>query len=280
VTAFKPGLTVRAIRPVIAGLEALGHSVDSLLAEAGIPASILADLDGYLLAGSSRKLWERAVAKAKDDCLAIHVAMAAPVNAFDVHAYAMLSSPTLSGALYRVCRYQRLINEGTELTLEDDGGDGVLRHGLLGGGAVSRQPAEFLAVTWLRLGRMVTGTAWSPVQMFFRAMIDLRIRVPHEEIFGVRPNFGSGFTAMRIPAAPLALSNPRADATLAALLDRYTSTLLDKRPTLTTVSGRVRRLAGRVAWVGCAPRARRRQGAGHERAHAAPSPRGRADDVP
>jgi len=39
VTAFKPGLTVRAIRPVIAGLEALGHSVDSLLAEAGIPAS-------------------------------------------------------------------------------------------------------------------------------------------------------------------------------------------------------------------------------------------------
>jgi len=239
VTAFKPGLTVRAIRPVIAGLEALGHSVDSLLAEAGIPASILADLDGYLPAGSSRKLWERAVAIAKDDCLGIHVAMAAPVNAFDVHAYAMLSSPTLSGALYRVCRYQRLINEGTELTLEDDGGDGVLRHGLLGGGAVSRQPAEFLAVTWLRLGRMVTGTAWSPVQMFFAHDRPADTR-PHEEIFGVRPNFGSGFTAMRIPAATLALTNPRADATLAALLDRYTSTLLDKRPTLTTVSGRVR----------------------------------------
>jgi len=132
VTAFKPGLTVRAIRPVIAGLEALGHSVDSLLAEAGMPASILADLDGYLPAGSSRKLWERAVAIANDDC-GIHVAMAAPVNAFDVHAYAMLSSPTLSGALYRVCRYQRLINEGTELTLEDDAGGGVLRQGLLGG---------------------------------------------------------------------------------------------------------------------------------------------------
>ena len=69
-----------------------------------MPASILADLDGYLPAGSSRKLWERAVAIANDDCLGIHVAMAAPVNAFDVHAYAMLSSPTLSGALYRVCR--------------------------------------------------------------------------------------------------------------------------------------------------------------------------------
>lgn len=239
VTAFKPGLTVRAIRPVIAGLEALGHSVDSLLAEAGIPASILADLDGYLPAGSSRKLWERAAAIAKDDNLGIHVAMAAPVNAFDVHAYAMLSSPTLSGALNRVCRYQRLINEGTELTLDDDAGGGVLRHGLLGGGAVSRQPAEFLAVTWLRLGRMVTGTAWSPVQVFFAHDPPADTR-PHEEIFGVRPNFASGFTAMRIPAATLALTNPRADATLAALLDRYTSTLLDTRPTLTTVSGRVR----------------------------------------
>jgi len=173
VTAFKPGLTVRAIRPVIAGLEALGHSVDSLLAEAGMPASILADLDGYLPAGSSRKLWERAVAIANDDC-GIHVAMAAPVNAFDVHAYAMLSSPTLSGALYRVCRYQRLINEGTELTLEDDGGDGVLRHGLLGGGAVSRQPAEFLAVTWLRLGRMVTGWCRRSPKRRFRGLSAIR----------------------------------------------------------------------------------------------------------
>ena len=86
---------------------------------------------------------------------------------------------------------------------------------------------------------MVTGTAWSPVQVFFAHDRPEDPR-PHEEIFGVRPNFGSGFTAMRIPAATLALTNPRADATLAALLDRYTSTLLDKRPTLTTVSGRVR----------------------------------------
>src|SRR5262245_59882022 len=89
VTAFKPGLTVRAIRPVIAGLEALGHPVDSLLADAGITASILADLDGYLPVGSTRKLWDRGVAIANDDCLGIHVAMAAPVNSFDIHAYAM-----------------------------------------------------------------------------------------------------------------------------------------------------------------------------------------------
>jgi Arabinose-binding domain of AraC transcription regulator, N-term len=111
VTAFKPGLTVRAIRPVIAGLEALGHPVDLLLAEAGIPASILADLDTYLPTGSSRKLWDRGVAIANDDCLGLNVAMAAPVHAFDVHAYAMLSSSTLSGALQRAGRYQRLINE-------------------------------------------------------------------------------------------------------------------------------------------------------------------------
>lgn len=238
-TAFKPGLTVRAIRPVIAGLEALGHPVDLLLAEAGIPASILADLDTYLPAGSSRKLWDRGVAIANDDCLGLNVAMAAPVHAFDVHAYAMLSSSTLSGALQRACRYQRLINEGTELTLEDDGGDGVLRHGLLGGGAVSRQPAEFLAATWLKLGRMVTGSVWSPAQVFFAHDRPADTRL-HEELFGVRPNFASGFTAMRIPAATLALTNPRADVTLAALLDRYTSTLLDTRPRLTTVSGRVR----------------------------------------
>lgn len=82
----------------MAGLEALGTRVEPLLAEAGIPASIIADLDAHLPPRSMPKLWERAVAMTNDDCLGIHIAEATPVNAFDVHAYAMLSSPTLRDA--------------------------------------------------------------------------------------------------------------------------------------------------------------------------------------
>jgi AraC-like DNA-binding protein len=45
---------------------------------------------------------------------------------------------------------------------------------------------------------------------------------------------------MHVPVAVLELANPRADATLVGLLDRYTSALLQRQPPLTTVSARVR----------------------------------------
>jgi AraC-like DNA-binding protein len=185
------------------------------------------------------KLWDRAVAITGDGRLGMHVAMAAPINAFDVHAYAMLSSPKLRDAYHRACRYQSLINEATELTFSEGPKEGVLRHGLPGGGSVSRQPAEFLVTTWLRFGRLVTGSQWAPTQVFFAHDRPTDAR-EHAAVFGAPLQFTSGQTAMHVPVAVLELANPRADATLVGLLDRYTSALLQRQPPLTTVSARVR----------------------------------------
>ena len=239
VTSWKPRLTVRALQPVIAGLEALGHPAETLLGEAGIPPSILADPEGHLPPGSMTKFWDRAVAITGDERLGMHVAVAAPINAFDVHAYAMLSSPTVRDAYHRACRYQRLINEATELTFTEGPEEAVLRHGLPGGGSVSRQPAEFLVTTWLRLGRLVAGSPWAPTQVFFAHDRPTDTR-EHAAVFGAPLQFTSGQTAMHIPVVVLELINPRADAMLVALLDRYATTLLERQPPLTTVSARVR----------------------------------------
>lgn len=238
-TVRKPGLTVRAVQPVIAGLEALGHPVDALLAEVGITPPILADPEGRLPPGSMARLWDRAVALTADDRLGMHVAMAAPINAFDVHAYAILSSPTLRDAYCRACRYQRLINEATQLTFSEGPEGGVLHHGLPGGGSVSRQPAEFLVTTWLRFGRLVTGSPWMPDGVLFAHDQPTDTR-EHLSLFGPSLQFTSGQTAMRVPAVALQLENPRSDPSLLALLDRYASTLLERHPALETVSGRVR----------------------------------------
>ena len=45
---LEPFLSVRAVQPVVAALEALGHPVDGMLDEAGIPRSVLQDADGLL----------------------------------------------------------------------------------------------------------------------------------------------------------------------------------------------------------------------------------------
>ncbi len=235
---WKPRLTARALRPVVAGIEALGHSTSPLLTHAGIGPSVVADPEGVLPPGSMTRFWDRAVVVTGDDRLGIHAAMAAPIKAFEVHAYAMLSSPTLRDAYYRACRYQRLINEGTELSFTVGKREAVLRHGRPDGGSVPRQPAEFLVTTWLRLGRLVTGTTWSPTRVFFAhdRLADTR---EHEKMFGGALQFTSGQTAIHLPSAVLELTNPRADSTLVSLLDRYTETLLERKPALTTVSGRV-----------------------------------------
>ena len=238
-TTRKARLTVRALQPVIAGLEALGHPVPALLAEAAIPASILADPEAHLPPGSMSRLWDRAVAATGDERLGMHVAMAAPISSFDLHAYAMLSSPTLRDAYHRACRYQRLINEATELTFTEEPKEAMLRHGLTSGGSVPRQPSEFLVMTWLRLGRLVTGSQLAPSQVFFAHDRPTDTR-EHAAVFGAPLQFTSGQTALHLPVAVLDLTNPRADPTLVALLDRYTSTLLERQAPLTTVSARVR----------------------------------------
>lgn len=232
-------LTTRALRPVIAGLDALNHRSGSLLAEAGIPAAILADPDGHLPPGSMGRLWDCAVAITGDDCLGIHVALAAPIPSFDVHGYAMLSSPTLRDAYHRACRYQQLINEATALTFVEGADEAVLRHGLASGRAVARQPAEFLVASWLRMGRLVTGSEWAPAQVFF-AHDRPRETEAHAALFGAAVHFASGHTAMHLPRSVLDLTNPRADAALLEVIDRYTAILLDRSPPQTTISARVR----------------------------------------
>lgn len=234
-----PALTVRAVQPVIAGLEALGHPVDRLLAQAGISPGMLADPDERVPGGSMARIWELAVALTGDDCLGMHVAAAAPISSFEVHAYAILSSPTLRDAYPRACRYQRLINRATDLTFSEGPREGVLRHALKRGGAVSRQPAEFLAASWLRFGRLLTGTRWTPLRVFF-AHDRPADTSEHDAMFGSPLQFTSGQTALHVPVTVLDLPNPKADATLLALLDRHAATLLDRHPALTTTSARVR----------------------------------------
>ena len=228
-----------AIKPVIAGLEILGHSTKSLLDAAGISRAVLADPERYLPAGAMQSVWMRALEMTRDDCLGLHLAMAAPIDSFDVHAYAMISSQTLRDAFVRACRYQRLVNEGTALTLSEDSRGGVLRHALASGASVPRQPAEFLAATWVRIGRLVTGTEWNPSGVFF-AHERPRDISEHVSIFRSAPHFSSGRTALQVTTDTLSLASARPDATLAGLLDRYALSVLDRRPTVTTMSGRVR----------------------------------------
>ena len=88
---------------------------------------------------------------------------------------------------------QRLIHEVTDLTLEENADEGILRHALPDGRSVPRHPAEFLATLWIRFGRLITGDNWAPSLVCFahekpRSIMNLR----NQSSFFCQPAMTSG----------------------------------------------------------------------------------------
>ena len=236
---FEPHITVRAVQPMVAGLEVLGHPVDAILAEVSIDRALLSNVDGRIPHRAMMLFWQCAEARCSDVDLGLHLAEAAPIRSFEVHAYALLSSPTLRDAYLRACRYQCLIHEATDLVLEHGPDEGILRHSLPGGRPAPRQPAEALAALWVRFGRLVTGDEWMPNRVCF-AHPEPANTSEHQRIFRAPLHFSSDGTALHVANAMLDCPNPRADLGLIGVLDRYAESLLASAPRSSTLSERVR----------------------------------------
>jgi AraC-like DNA-binding protein len=215
-----PRLTVRALRPVISGLETVGYDPVPFLRTQGVDSETLLDHDATVPMSACVGLLADAVRTTGDDNLGLHIAELAELGSFDVHFYAMVSSPTLGAAFERVCRYQRLIHETSQVQLETSEGRAVLSHRLAGDMAAPRQTAELLLASWVRAGRIATRTNWSPAEVRF-AHPTPRDSRDHERFFAAPLRFATGENALVLPAALLDLPCHRNDPSLLSLLDRY-----------------------------------------------------------
>lgn len=222
-------LTVRALQPLVAGLAALGTAPPPILRAAGIQPGILDDPDASIPSKDVGAFWRLALEATGDEMLGLHVAQAAPVETFDVHAYALLSSRTLREAYRRASRYQRLIHETTRLDFDEGPEHGTLVHALPGGRPVARHPAEFLATAWVRVGRLVLDREWLPEAVYFahEAPPDTS---EHERFFGAPVRFGAGRTALQVANETLDRVSAAPDDRLTAILDRHVGALLASRP--------------------------------------------------
>ena len=234
----EPRLTVRALRPLISGLSTLGYDPAPFLQAQGIADAMLLDPDATVPMSACVGLLADGVRATGDDNLGLHVAEHAELGSFDVHFYAMVSSPTLGAAFERVCRYQRLIHETSEVRLETSGDRAVLSHRLSGGMPAPRQTAELLLGSWVRAGRVATRTRWSPAEVRF-AHPEPRDLRQHERFFDAPLRFATGENALVLPAALLDLPCRRTDLSLLSLLDGYAADRLGK-PRAATFANRAR----------------------------------------
>ena len=96
----------------------LGYDPVPFLHTQGIDSDMLLDPDATVPMSACVGLLDEGVRATRDDNLGLHVAEHAELGSFDVHFYAMVSSPTLGAAFERVCRYQRLIHETSQVRHE------------------------------------------------------------------------------------------------------------------------------------------------------------------
>lgn len=232
-------MTVRAITPIVSGLRESGYDAAPILAAVGIDDATLDDPDGRVPTSVVMALLARAVEHTGDPNLGLHLAEHAALGSFDVHFYAMASSPTLGAAYERLCRYQRLIHETNRVDLEIREGSVVLRHQLAGGKAAPRQTAEFLLTAWVRAGRVVTSVDWAPDEVHF-AHPAPRDCSEHVRFFRGDVLFAMAENALVFPARLLDTPCTRADPALVGVLDRYAAERLVQAPRTDSVADRVR----------------------------------------
>jgi AraC-like DNA-binding protein len=232
-------ITVRAIRPFAAAFDAIGQDARHLLRACGLDDNLLDADDGLVSHQAMMRMWEQARVWTGDQQIGIHLAEAAPLKSFGLHAHAMLASRDLREAFGRACRYQRLIHETTSLTLHEGADEAVLEHGLPGGKPVPRQSAEFLATLWFRFGRLIAGRQWAPRLLCFAHDSPEDVS-EHRRVFNCPIVFTSGRTAVHIPNAVLGSLNNRADSALAEVLDQYAGLLIEQLPETRTLCGKLR----------------------------------------
>ena len=237
--APEPYMTIRAVRPLASGLQALGHDPAPFLAAEGIDAAMLGDPDARVPWGSVLSLIARAIDVTGDSNLGLHIAEHAEPGSLDVHFYALLSSQTLGDGYQCLCRYQRLVHETTRIELTVDGEHATLRHVMPGGVAAPRHSAEFLLAIWVRGGRMATGTDWAPTEVRF-AHPQPQDSSDHRRFFAAPVRFSTAENALVLPAALLETPCQRADPALLAVLDRYAADRLQRTPETTGFADRAR----------------------------------------
>src|SRR4051812_24228840 len=200
---------------------------------------MLDDPDSRVPTNVAMELLARSVEQTGDSNLGLHLAERAELGSFDVHFFAMASSPTLGAAYERLCRYQRLIHDTSRVELEIGRDRAVLRHRLAGGAAAPRHTAEFLLAAWVRAGRVITGIDWAPDDVHFMHTAPSN-SADHARFFRVHVHFAMGENALILSSGLLETPCARADPALVAVLDRYAADRLEQMPRSNSIADRVR----------------------------------------
>lgn len=226
----EPGYSVSgaAVLGLLRGMEP--SVARSLLEEVGLGATPLTDPEVRAPQAAYNQLWEKVEARSGDPDLGLHLAERLDLDAFHVVGHLAARSPTFGAALERIAKYSRILHDAGRVEVEARGGLTWVYPGCRGlPHGVPRPVAESSAASVVLLGRQLTQTHFSPVEVHFRHAEPPSLR-EHQRIFGVRPSFNHPENALAFEPAVLSLTIRTESRGLLTYLDAYAAEVLAKLP--------------------------------------------------
>lgn len=216
------------VRALVEVVERAGVTRDALLAAARLDVARLDDILGGFGFPEFVALAERALELTGDDGLGLRLAEQSSEAAFDVVAHLTMHAPTLRDAVALCIQFQRLLMEGTALTLRERGDAATVRcefpRSTTRG---DRLLAEFVTGGFARLIRVFTGHAAR-----LRAVSFEHPRPPHARaytrMFGGAERFSQRFTGVEFDRALLDRRQLHHHAELYSVLHSDAETKLER----------------------------------------------------
>lgn len=229
-------LMVRALAGVI---ERSGASRERFLAEAGIDPRWIEEGTMRLPVAHYVRAIDAALAVSGDPAFGLHMGEQARSAMFDVVGSLTEHAETLRQSIETAGRYARILSEGHEPELREDGETASFRlTALRGDWAAVRMTAELSMTAMLSALELFVGAGARPSTVCF-AYPEPPYASEYERIFGDAARFDQPFTEMIFPRAWLDKAQPYASAELYAVLKAQADRSLDRLERDSALSQRI-----------------------------------------
>jgi AraC-like DNA-binding protein len=234
-------VSIMAIRALVGAVEGLGVPRARYLAEAGMSEAQLDDRSLRVPISDYDRARRAALNLSGDPGLGLRMGRSANIAAYDVLGQLAEHSGTLRNGLQAVTRYARIVMEGPELAIHEEGDVATLRYDHLEGEAPEmRLSAEFVVSSLLYLVRRFVGESVLPRKAFFTHASPAHSE-QYTAMFGGRERFSQPFTGIEIDRAWLDRSHAYGSPELCTFLMARADMLLARVDQDAPVAERLRR---------------------------------------
>ena len=215
----------------VEAIEAAGRDPDDVLRPVGLDRSAVSDRHGFIPSAAFTLALEEAARVTGDDCFGLHFGERYHPKDIGALAYVVLNSPTIAVAFENVARYLRIYNEAATVSFVQGDKHAFLQHQLRDVPLQRRRQHEEYALTvGLAVIRMMAGSEWRPLEVWFEHEAPPRTS-EHARVFGAPVLFRCDGNVMVIERDFCDRQVPTADRRLYPILEDYLERQLEKRPT-------------------------------------------------